>query len=82
MTGFTFEGPSGYLTIQFLEWLSERPPDLWRRHGCMANILSAIVNLGRCVVGGVSSPRPWKLSGKGGHSYGARSISPSQPFYN
>jgi hypothetical protein len=52
MTGFTFEGPSGYLTIQFLEWLSERPPDLWRRHGCMANILSAIVNLGRCVVGG------------------------------
>ena len=24
MSGFT-EGPSDYLTIQFLEWLSERP---------------------------------------------------------
>ena len=36
MSRFTFEGPSGYLTIQFLEWLSERPRtygdamDAWR----------------------------------------------------
>jgi hypothetical protein len=36
MTGLTLEGPSGYLTIQFLEWLSEHPRtygdvmDAWR----------------------------------------------------
>lgn len=36
MSGSTLEGPSGYLTIQFLEWLCERPRtygetmDAWR----------------------------------------------------
>jgi hypothetical protein len=36
MSGPTFEGPSRYLTLQFLEWVSERPRtygdtmDAWR----------------------------------------------------
>jgi hypothetical protein len=70
----TLDGPSAYLTIQFLEWLSERPRTLWRHHGRLANILPAVVDLGRCVIGGVRSSRSGKISRETGHHYPARAI--------
>ena len=77
MSEFT-EGPSDYLTIQFLEWLSERPRtygdamgdgESRPRFSIWEDALSAgLIRLGH-----------GSFRGKTGHYHGARSISPSQP---
>jgi hypothetical protein len=69
---FHLEGPSGYLTIQFLEWLSERPRtygetmDAWRtscpRLSIWEDALSAgLVRLGH----GVFRQRQVTLTARG-----------------
>ena len=74
------DGPSAYLTIQFLEWLSERPRtygetmDAWRtscpRLSIWEDALSAgLVRLGRGA-----------FREKAGHPDTARSNSPTKPL--
>ena len=82
MIRLNLETPSGYLTIQFLEWLSERPRtygdvmDAWRtscpRLSIWEDALSA----------GLRLPWPGKLPGQKRRADGARSNSSSWPFHN
>jgi hypothetical protein len=57
MTGLTLEGSSGYLTIQFLEWLSEHPRtygdvmDAWRTSCPRLSIWEDAVSAGLVCLG-------------------------------